>query len=294
MKLLDLLRPEHVLVPVAAPNLRGAIDQLVTRLEETGAIQPSDALHRRVRAEPLRDMIAVSDDVALPHYRSENVPGLAVALGIAPHPIRAEDPGLDLQPRIIGLVLAPQDAPVFYLQTTSTLARLLRQPGVVDAMMRQTTPEAVLALPQFQDVPIRPSLSVRDIMVHRVHSVPPDASLRSTMALMLRRRLRAVPVVGPKGEVLGMVTDSDLMRTLLPQIPRAASEDITGDTPVLDRPVRDCMTRSVLCVSEELGVGEVASMMIHKDVEQVPVVQAGVITGMVSRGDIIRKLFSRQ
>jgi CBS domain-containing protein/mannitol/fructose-specific phosphotransferase system IIA component (Ntr-type) len=294
MKLLDLLRPEHVLVPMAAPNLRGAIDQLVTRLEETGAIQPSESLHRRVRAEPLRDVIAVSDDVALPHYRSENVPALAVALGIAHHPIRAEDPGLDLKPRIIGLVLAPQDAPAFYLQTTSTLARLLRQPGVVDAMMRQTTPEAVLALPQLQDVPIRPSLSVRDIMVHRVHSVPPDASLRSTMGLMLRRRLRAVPVVGPKGEVLGMVTDSDLMRTLLPQIPRAASEDITGDSPVLDRPVRDCMTRSVLCVSEELGVGEVASMMIHKDVEQVPVVQAGVITGMVSRGDIIRKLFSRQ
>jgi CBS domain-containing protein/mannitol/fructose-specific phosphotransferase system IIA component (Ntr-type) len=294
MNLLDLLRPEHVLVPLAAPNIRAAMDQLVTRLEETGAIEPSESLHRRVRAEPIRDMIAVSDDAVVPHYRAETVPALVIALGIAPHPIRAEDPGLDLKPRIVGLVLAPHDAPALYLQTTSTLARLLRQPGVVDAMIRQTTPEAVLALPQLQDLSIRPTLAVRDIMAHRVHSVPPDASLRDTMALMLRRRLRAVPVVGPKGEVLGVVTDSDLMRTLLPQIPRAASEDINGDSPVLDRPVRDIMTRSVLCVSEELGVGEVANMMIHKDVEQVPVVQAGVITGMVSRGDIIRKLFSRQ
>jgi CBS domain-containing protein len=54
------------------------------------------------------------------------------------------------------------------------------------------------------------------------------------------------------------------------------------------------MTRSVLCVSEDLGVGEVANMMIHKDVEQVPVVRAGAITGIVSRGDIIRKLFATE
>lgn len=294
MDLLDLLRTEHVLVPFGAPNIRAAIDQLVTRLEETGAIEPSDTLHRRVRAEPLRDVFAVSDEAIVPHYRSDSVPALTLAIGIAQHPIRAEDPGLDLRPRIIGLILAPQDAPALYLQAASTLARLLRQPGVVDAMIRQTTPEAVLALPQLQNLPVRPSLAVRDIMTHRLHSVPPDATLRSTMALMLRRRLGAVPVVGPKGEVLGMVTDSDLMRSLLPQIPRAASHDATSDSPVLDRPVRDIMTRSVLCVSEELGVGEVASMMIHKDVEQVPVVQAGIITGMVSRGDIIRKLFSRQ
>ena len=92
---------------------------------------------------------------------------------------------------------------------------------------------------------------------------------------------------------IGLVTAADLMRALLPHIPRAGAEGGDGGEGPGQRRVRDIMTRSVLCVSEELGVSEVASMMINKDVEQVPVVQAGSITGMVTRADIIRKLFGR-
>ena len=152
---------------------------------------------------------------------------------------------------------------------------------------------SVRALPELQTVRIQPSLTVRDVMVHRVQTVPPEATIRTVLDLMLRRRLHAVPVVGEKGEVLGLVTAADLMRALLPHIPRAGAEGGDGGEGPGQRRVRDIMTRSVLCVSEELGVSEVASMMINKDVEQVPVVQAGSITGMVTRADIIRKLFGR-
>lgn len=291
MDLLDLLPADHVVVPLRAPNVRDAIRQVLERLVEAGAVVRSEALEQRIMHGALREAIAVNDDVVIPHYRSDSVKSLVIGLGIAPDPIPADDPALDIQPRIVALVLAPQDAPGSYLRTTSTLARLLRQPEVVNMMARQPDAAAVLALPPLQDLHIRPSLAVRDVMVHRVHSVAPDATLGEVMTLMLRRRLRAVPVVGPKGEVLGMVTDSDLMRTLLPQIPRAEDEHATP-VAVADRPARDIMTRSVLCVSEDLGIGEVASMMINKDVEQVPVVSAGAITGMVARGDIIRKLFA--
>jgi CBS domain-containing protein/mannitol/fructose-specific phosphotransferase system IIA component (Ntr-type) len=294
MQLLDLLPPDHVVVPLQADDLRDAIGLLVGRLEECGSIEPSTELRQRIAKEPLREAIAITDDVLLPHYRAPHIHSLLIALGIATRPIPSGDPALDIQPRIVALVLAPNDAPALYLQATATLARLLRRPGTVEALVRQTSAHDVLALPDLQNLPLRPTLAVRDIMRHRIHSVPPDADLRSTIDLMLRRRLRAVPVVGPKGEVLGMVTDSDLMRTLLPQIPRATSDEGARDSPVLDRPVKEIMTRSVLCVSEDLGVGEVANMMIHKDVEQVPVVRAGAITGIVSRGDIIRKLFATE
>jgi CBS domain-containing protein/mannitol/fructose-specific phosphotransferase system IIA component (Ntr-type) len=295
MNLLDLLPPEHVLVPLRAEGLRDAIGQLMSRLEDSGAVTPSDALRQRVRTEPLRDIVAISDDVVLPHYRSEAVPGLTLALGISPEPITPREPGLDVSPRLVALILAPQEAPSLYLQTTSTLARFLRRTGAVDRLAAQPDAAAVLALPELQNLRVQPSLAVRDVMAHRVHTVPPDATLRSTLDLMLRRRLHAVPVVGEKGEVLGMVTDGDLMRALLPHIPRAGAEGDDGTdarTPGA-RPVRDIMARSVLCVSEDLGVSEVASMMINKDVDQVPVVRAGSLTGMVARADIIRKLFGR-
>ena len=293
MNLLDLLRPEHVLIPLRANGIRSGIGQLMDRLEQSGAVEPSEALRRRVRTEPLRDLVAISDDVVLPHYRSEAVSQLTLALGISPERIIPLEPGLEARPRIIALILAPQEAATLYLQTTSTLARLLRQPKVVDRLAQQPDAAAVLALPELQNLRVQPNLSVRDVMVHRIHSVTPDATVRSVLDVMLRRRLHAVPVVGDKGEVLGMITDADLMRALLPHIPRAGAEGGEGGEAPGARPVREIMTRSVLCVSEDLGISEVASMMINKDVDQVPVVQAGSITGMVARADIIRKLFGR-
>lgn len=293
MDLLELLPPEHMVVPLTAPSLRAAIDILMDRLEQVGAVEASPTLRQRMRTEPLRDVVGIGPDVVLPHYRSDAVDSLTLALGIAPDGVVNDEAGGGARSRIVALILAPQDAASLYLQTTSTLARLLREPAVVDRLAAQPDAAGVRAMPEIQQLRIQPSLAVRDIMVHRIHSVSPDASVRATLDLMLRRRLHAVPVVGPKGEVLGMVTDGDLMRVLLPQIPRAGREGGDAGSGPLDRPVREIMTRSVLCVSEDLGVSEVASMMINKDVEQVPVVQAGTITGMVARGDIIRKLFGR-
>lgn len=294
MELLDLLRSEHVVAPLVASGMRDAIEQLVLRLEQSGAIGPAEALRQRIRSEPLREVVSISEDVVLPHYRSEVVDSLVLALGVSAEPVASDDPGADVRARVVALILAPPDSATLYLQATSTLARLLRQGEVVEQLVRQPDAASILALPALQGLRIQHTLAVRDVMVHRVRSVPPDSSLRGAMKLMLRSRLRAVPVVGPKGEVLGMVTDSDLMRALLPHMPRSASDDPAPDPSLMDQPVRQIMTRSVLCVSEELGIREVANMMINKDVEEVPVVRAGTITGVVSRRDIVRKLFSKQ
>jgi CBS domain-containing protein/mannitol/fructose-specific phosphotransferase system IIA component (Ntr-type) len=292
MELSELLPPEHIVVPLDAPGVRAGLEQLLDRLVSAGGVADPDRLRQRVRTEPLREVVGVNEDVLLAHFRSDDVAAVRLALGIARQPIASGEPALEVQPRILALILAPQDAAPLYLQAASSLARLLRQPGTVNTLIAQPDARAVAALPELHAMRIRPRLAVRDVMTHRVHTVGPDATIRHALTLMLRRRARAVPIVGSKGELLGMVTEADVMRALLPQIPRVGSDE-DGDSAALDRPVREIMTRSVLCVSEDLGVGEAASMMINKNVQQLPVVQAGNITGMVSRGDIIRKLFYR-
>ncbi|MEJ2184604.1 MAG: CBS domain-containing protein, partial [Gemmatimonadota bacterium] len=139
------------------------------------------------------------------------------------------------------------------------------------------------------DLKIQPSLTVRDIMIHRIERLPPDAPVRDAVNLMVRRRIHAVPVVGEKGEVLGMVTDRDIMRALMP-LPRLDDAEARQAIPE-DLSVREIMSRSVLCISEELGLSEAATMMVNKDVEQLPVVSGGALTGIITRAEIIRKLF---
>jgi CBS domain-containing protein len=57
--------------------------------------------------------------------------------------------------------------------------------------------------------------------------------------------------------------------------------------------VRDVMTRSVMCIAETTDLEEAARLMVSKDVELFPVVTEGRLSGLISRGDILRQLYGR-
>jgi CBS domain-containing protein len=187
------------------------------------------------------------------------------------------------------LVLAPPSATGLYLQTVASLARVLRDDAVVDAMVAARTADEVLAIPQMGAITIQPRLTVRDVMTARVYRVGPDASVREVLDMVAEHRLRAVPVVDEDRGVLGMVTDRDLLRFFLPVVQKT-----TGESPasLKDTKVREVMSRSVICVSEDQALAEVMSIMVTKDLERLPVVNEGRLTGFLTRGDILRKLFA--
>jgi CBS domain-containing protein len=46
----------------------------------------------------------------------------------------------------------------------------------------------------------------------------------------------------------------------------------------------------VLCVSPDQPLAEAASILSNKDVDRVPVVRGGRLVGLLTRGDVVRKL----
>jgi CBS domain-containing protein len=292
MQLIELLPHEHILSPLRATTLRAALTEMVGLLDDRGLLRDADAVERGLNGPRARDIVAVGPDVVLPHYRTSAVESLQVALGLAPDGLDARDMGIDSRPRVVALILAPTEAATLYLQTVAALARVFRDPRAIDRIVAAGSPEDALAAADLANLRLQPRLTVRDIMIHGVSSVTPDTPVQDAVDLMLKRRLRAIPVVGEKLEVLGIISEWDIMRGLLPQIPRAGQEG--GRAAVPDTLcVRDIMTRSVLCIAEDLGLEEAANMMINKDVEQFPVTSEGKLTGFLTRSDIIRKIFGR-
>lgn len=243
----------------------------------------------------IRDVIHIGPNVLLPHLRTNAVEGLVVALGIAAEPLSAEPSRSDTGARVVVLVLAAPSAADLYLQTVAALARTLRHDSVVDRLLAARSPGEVLAVPEIRELTIQPRLLVRDVMTQRVYRVSPDAPLRELVAMMSEHRLRAVPVVGEEREVLGLITDRDLLRYLMPHVLRIGAEsDVSRTGPgaiASGATARDVMSRTVMCISEDQPLGEVANIMLSKDVERLPVVSEGKLTGFLTRGDIIRKLF---
>jgi CBS domain-containing protein len=323
MRLIDILRPEHIIAPLSAGTVGEAVGALVQRLVETGAVVQPDALSRLTSDEHIRDVVHIGDRILLPHMRTDAVSSLVVALGVAPEGLRRkmmrhsgasrrspvhgevvqsypEDSGgrdADAGPeQVVVLVLAPTDASNRYLQMVAALARALREPTTVDRLVRAASADEVLEIAEIRDLTVQPRLAVRDIMTQRVYRVFPDTPVRELLDVMTSNEFKAVPVVNDKREVLGVVTDRDLLKHLMPSSGRVGADSPasgSGDRAGLDTPVKEIMSRSVMCISEDQGVSEVSAIMINKDVERLPVVAEGKLTGFLTRGDILRKLYGQ-
>jgi len=127
---------------------------------------------------------------------------------------------------------------------------------------------------------------VEDALVSVQYRVYPDTPLLEVVDLMVRREIRAVPVVGESYEVLGMITSGDALGRVINE-GRATEE---GRSELEGLQARDVMTRAVLCVAEDEGLIEAARMMVSRDVDQLPVVRDGELIGFVTRDGILRAL----
>ena len=127
------------------------------------------------------------------------------------------------------------------------------------------------------------SLLVEDAIEPVSHRIAPDTPLSDVIDLIVRRRVGAVPVVGESDEVLGIITSGDALDQMVRD--RAQDDGVSGDLTA-----RDVMTRTVLCVSEGQPLFEAAHMMVHKRVEQLPVVRDGVLIGMITRSKVLRAM----
>lgn len=302
MKLEDLLARERIVLPLKARTVRDATRRLVRALVEAGAVRDRARLEAMVQEAWPEDIVNVGAETMLPHFRTDAVPRTTVALGVSPKPIcRERDPKRCA--RIVVLVVSPPTEASTYLQVVSAFARALGQESLVQQLLDARTPEEVLALEPLRAVQLPGRLQVRDLMTASVLSLTSQTPLRDAAQLMVQHSVQALPVVDEAGSVIGMLTDRELMKHLMPQYLQRES---TGEFPVQaasagEPPpdpgevlVREVMARSVLCLREDQSLADAANLMVNKDRDRFPVVRDGVLVGFLTRADVVRRLLALQ
>ncbi len=299
MRLGDLLDERRVVVPLETESVREATIRLAQALLATGAVADEDRFAELLKSDWPEDIVSVAGRAFLPHFRTDAVRTVALALGVTPEPIaRASDPGRTA--RVVALIVAPLREASEYLRTMGSLARALGSDDVLAGLHAARTSADVVALSTFGETPVPADVTVRDVMTPNAVSVRSDTTLAEAAALMLRRRIGTLPVTGEAGEVVGILTDGDLLRHLLPQTVQQLS---TGQVRAVRRrpakgaptdpkrlPVSDVMEKSVLCLDEDQTIADIAALMLAKDVDRFPVTRDGALVGFLTRGDIVRKL----
>jgi CBS domain-containing protein len=303
MRLRELLDPRRIVVPLRATTVREATTQLAHALVQSGVVADRARLDAVLSDDWPEDIVSVAGRAFLPHFRTDAVSAVTVALGVTPRPIRrAAAPAEGA--RVVILVVAPTSEASAYLRAMAAVAQALGSDEVLEALHAARSAEEVLAIAAFADASVPAEVTVRDVMSPAVVAVPADTPLGEAAQLMLQHRVRSLPVVGPQREVLGMLTEGHVLSHLLPL---TVSELSTGPIRAARRrkgarttptdpgavPVREAMDRSVLCLAEDQTVADVAALMLAKDVDRFPVTRDGALVGFLTRGDIIRKLLTR-
>jgi CBS domain-containing protein len=292
MRLSDFVPAAQVVIPLRHDTVIGAADELIERLSSAGSVSSVEKLRTRVAEERPEDIVAMGDRAFLLHYRTDAVNDLRVALGTARQPICRELGENETQcARIKLLIVAPKTFAAEYLQLVGAYARQLTKQPVVEELLAQTDAASFASLPVFHDYELPAKLTVRDIMTDRPKTITPDTVLKDAAREMVRLGVGGLPVVDGEGLVVGMLGERELLRSLSGylQVGRGEGPRSPG-VPVAKPTVRDAMTRQVLCVSPDEAIADVSSMMTNKDVDRVPVVRDGRIVGLLTRGDIVRKL----
>lgn len=143
---------------------------------------------------------------------------------------------------------------------------------------------------------------VRDIMTKDVITVKADTSVNDVAKLMGQRDITGVPVIDDQQQVVGIITELDLIvRNTRLEMPRFIEVLDWGKIP-LERPshlrerlkhmlgteARDVMTAKVTTIGPNASIEELAELMVRARVNPVPVVDdAGRLIGIVSRADLI-------
>ena len=293
MLLSELFPREHCLVPLSAPTVLDAALELAETLQGTGVLTSHDRLIERIEEARPEDVVGLADRAFVFHYRTDAATDLVAAIGIAPRSLRRDlGDGDEFQlARVVALVIAPPKAAARNLQVVGSLARFLASSERVSDLLSAETPEQLAAMASLATWAIRSELTVRDLMSHNPRTIGPDTPFREAVLDMVRAGVGGLPVVDDTNRVVGMLSERELLRHLLSHyLPRAGGDSPSPPPASSRRTVRDVMTRQVLCVAPEQPLAEVASLMLNKDVDRVPVVKHGLLVGFLTRGDIVRKL----
>lgn len=267
--------------------------EVLDELGEFAARQPEvvdpERFEREVANLGADDVVGVGGGAFLPHLRTDTVRGVVSILGVTGEPLRVPtETGEETRGRLFALVAASSDASAAYLEEVATVAHLLRRTGVVEAILAAGEPAAIAALPGVADAPRIQRLSVVDVMEPAAERVFPDMDVHEAARLMVRGRYTGLPVVNKRDEIVGMISEKDLIRSFLPGYLDVAERSGAGVR--AERQVKEVMSKAVLCLSTDASISDAASIIVNKNVDPLPVTREGKWVGLISRRSLIRKL----
>lgn len=142
-------------------------------------------------------------------------------------------------------------------------------------------------------------MKVEDVMIRNVKSVLPDIPVGKAWVLLVENEISGLPVIDKENKLVGMFTEKDIIKYVLPGYIEKVGTFIYKDDPKViknkakelfcERKVSDVMRREVVTIGPDASLSEVARIILIERIRRIPVVdKEGKVVGIIARGDIVK------
>lgn len=148
-------------------------------------------------------------------------------------------------------------------------------------------------------------LTAKDIMTKDVISVQNETTVANLAKLLTENKISGMPVLSANGEVIAIVTESDLIdQSKKLHIPTVIT--ILDSVFYLENPdkmesemkkmagtkVADISSGPVITISPDTPLDEIATIMAEKNIHTLPVLDGSELVGVIGKKDIIQTLIN--
>jgi CBS domain-containing membrane protein len=164
-----------------------------------------------------------------------------------------------------------------------------REPFREEAMRKQT----LVSSPARKPPKVRArGPQVRDLMTADPYTLGPRDNLASLYDLMDTHRVRHVPIVDDEGELVGLLTQTDLAMSAL-----AAQSDLplSQERDLLQRRrVREIMITEIETVEPDTPLQDAAATLFENKIGCLPVVEGSRLVGILTESDFVRRFVQEE
>lgn len=118
--------------------------------------------------------------------------------------------------------------------------------------------------------------------IDEIWSILPNATVYEAIQMLADKRVGALLVM-EDSKLLGIISERDYAREVI--LKGRASKETR---------VKDIMSSNVITVSSTAGVQDSLGVMTNDRIRHLPVVDGGVVQGMISMGDQVKDIISDQ
>ncbi len=146
-------------------------------------------------------------------------------------------------------------------------------------------------------------LTAKDIMSTEIMVINESDSIRELATILLTNKINGLPVVDEADNVVGIVTESDLIfqnkKVHIPTTVAILDAFLFLESPdkmeqelkkITGSKVSDICSYDLVSVTPDTSLEDIATLMTEKKIHTIPVIQDGILQGIIGNTDIIKTI----